>query len=203
MSLPPVPIQLPNGELAQIEADPLPERFDTQLQSWDMAFKATDTSDYVVGQVQASTGAQRFILDQVRGRLDMPQTVAAVRALSNKWPNAIRKLVEDKANGPAVVQSLSKEITGLIEVNPEGGKESRAHAVSPELEAGNWFLPHPLVAEWVPSFIEECASFPNGAHDDQVDSWSQGALHMQANNASREIWMKIGLDAINEGPLCW
>jgi len=47
------------------------------------------------------------------------------------------KLVEDKANGPAVLQSLKHEITGLKEVNPEGGKMSRAAAVSPEVEAGN------------------------------------------------------------------
>ncbi len=194
MILPPVPIRLANGELAQVEAIELPERFDSSLQSWDMAFKATNTSDYVVGQVQASAGSRRFILDQVRGRMDMPDTVTAVRNLSSKWPNVIRKLVEDKANGPAVLQSLTNEISGLIEVNPEGGKESRAHAVSPELEAGNWFLPHPMVADWVQGFIDECASFPAGAHDDQVDSWSQGALQMQRNRANLEIWERLAID---------
>ena len=44
------------------------------------------------------------------------------------------KLVEDKANGPAVVQSLKHEITGLIEVQPEAGKVSRAAWASPQLE---------------------------------------------------------------------
>jgi phage terminase large subunit-like protein len=29
------------------------------------------------------------------------------------------------------------QLIGLIAVNPEGGKEARAHAVSPQIEAGN------------------------------------------------------------------
>src|SRR5579863_1971731 len=86
------------------------------------------------------------------------------------------KLVEDKANGPAVISALQHEISGLIAVNPEGGKLSRAQAVSPQAESGNVYLPHPALAQWVDGFIEELASFPNAAHDDQVDAMSQ-ALH--------------------------
>src|SRR5439155_20429012 len=61
---------------------------------------------------------------------------------------------------------------------PEGGKVSRAAAASPQLESGNWYLPHPTVAPWVEQFIGECAAFPAGAHDDQVDAWSQGAKRL-------------------------
>src|ERR1019366_6732851 len=143
------------------------------IQSWDCAFKDLKTSDFVVGQVQARLGSRRYLLDQVRSRLDMPGTVQAIRTMSAKYPNSGAKLVEDKANGPAVIQTLKLEISGLIEVNPEGGKVSRANAVAPAVEAGDWFLPHPGIAPWVLDFIEECASFPNGAHDDQVDAWSQ------------------------------
>jgi len=63
-------------------------------------------------------------------------------------------------------------------VNPEGGKISRAAAASPQLESGNCYVPHPLVAKWVEGFIGECAAFPTGAHDDQVDAWSQGAKRL-------------------------
>ena len=38
-----------------------------------------------------------------------------------------------------MVQSLRHEIGGFVEVNPEGGKESRAAAASPQLESGNWY----------------------------------------------------------------
>jgi phage terminase large subunit-like protein len=49
-------------------------------------------------------------------------------------------------------------------------------AVSPLIEAGNVYLPHPMYAPWVNDFIEECAAFPNGAHDDQVDAMTQALL---------------------------
>jgi predicted phage terminase large subunit-like protein len=54
--------------------------------------------------------------------------------------------VADKANGPAVIQELQHDVDGLIEVTPEGGKIARAHAVSPVIESGNVYLPHPAVA---------------------------------------------------------
>jgi phage terminase large subunit-like protein len=86
-----------------------------------------------------------------------------------------------------VIQTLKLEISGLIEVNPEGGKMSRARAVSPEAEAGDWHLPHPGIAPWVPDFVEECASFPNGRYDDQIDAWSQGGNYMRRREIQPNI----------------
>ena len=177
-NLPPVPVKMPDGSIEQRKAVDLPSRFDTQLQTWDMAFKDTTNADFVVGQIQAAHGADRYVLDLVRDRLDLPGTLLAVRRLSARWPEAHLKLVEDKANGPAVIQSLRHEIAGFVEVNPEGGKVSRAAAASPQLESGNWYLPHPILAPWVEEFISECTAFPNGAYDDQVDAWSQGAKRL-------------------------
>jgi predicted phage terminase large subunit-like protein len=108
--------------------------------------------------------------------MDCPATVKAVRELSSRRPGAIAKLIEDKANGSAVIQMLSRELPGILPVNPEGGKVARAAAVSPLIEAGNIYLPHPDYAPWVNDFIEECAAFPNGAHDDQVDAMTQALL---------------------------
>jgi predicted phage terminase large subunit-like protein len=178
MNLPPVAVKLPNGTIELRKAVELPIGFDSQIQSWDMAFKDTKNADFVVGQVLASHGADRYLLDQVRDRLDFPATLLAVRRLCAQWADAYTKLVEDKANGSAVVQSLRHEIAGFVEVNPEGGKESRAAAASPQLESGNWYLPHPMLKPWVEGFIAECAAFPNGANDDQVDAWSQGAKRL-------------------------
>jgi predicted phage terminase large subunit-like protein len=162
-----------------VHAVELPEKFDDMIQSWDCAFKDLQTSSFVVGQVMSKLGTNRYLVDQVRDRMDMPSTVQAIRAMTAKYPNCGAKLVEDKANGTAVIQSLQSEITGLIGVNPQGGKMSRAAAVSPEVQAGNWFLPHPGLFLWVQDFIEECASFPTGAHDDQVDAWTQGANYLR------------------------
>lgn len=153
-----------------------PQQFDEVIQSWDMSFKETDDGSYVVGQVWGRKGADKYLLDQVRDRMDFPSTVVAVRTLSAKWPMARAKLVEDKANGPAVISTLKKEIPGLIAVQPQGSKEARASAVSPDIEAGNVYLPDPSTAPWVHGFIEECAAFPNGANDDQVDAMTQALL---------------------------
>lgn len=88
-------------------------------------------------------------------------------------------MIEDKANGPAVIASLRDEIPGLVPINPEAGKIARAQAVSPYIEAGNVYLPHPAVAPWVEAFIEECAVFPNGRNDDQVDQMTQALRRIQ------------------------
>jgi len=151
----------------------LPEEFDQQFQSWDLAFKDLATSDYVAGGVWGIKAADRYLLDQKRERLGFPETVAAIQAMTVKWPKANLKLVEDKANGPAVIQALQHQMTGLVPVTPEGGKVARAQAVSPQVESGNVYLPHPALAPWVESFIDECGSFPNGKYDDQVDQMTQ------------------------------
>lgn len=158
----------------------LPElsEFDEILQSWDMAFKdsAKNDNDYVVGQVWGRIGANKYLIDMVRGRMGFPATLQAVRNLTARYPEAQAKLVEDKANGTAVIQTLQNEIHGIIPINPEGGKESRASSASVDVEAGNVYLPDPSIKPWVHDFVEEHASFPNGAHDDMVDA------HTQANN---------------------
>jgi predicted phage terminase large subunit-like protein len=146
--------------------------------SWDMAFKDTDGSDFVVGQIWARYGLQAYLLDQVRGRMSFVETRKAVKEQAVKWPQASAKYVEDKANGTAVINSLAKSVPGLIPVEPEGGKVARASAVAPFVEAGQVFLPAPALAPWVGAFREEHASFPRGGHDDQVDGTSQALNRM-------------------------
>jgi predicted phage terminase large subunit-like protein len=174
-NLPPVTIRLPDGTVQSILAHEI-GKVDEAIQSWDCAFKDLETSDYVVGQVWGRLGSAYLLLDQTRDRMDCPTTVKAVRQLSQRWRGAIAKLIEDKANGSAVIQMLGRELPGILPVTPEGGKVARAAAVSPLIEAGNVYLPHPQLMPWVNDFIEECAGFPNGAHDDQVDAMTQALL---------------------------
>jgi predicted phage terminase large subunit-like protein len=150
-----------------------PSDFDMVIQSWDCTFKDTNKSDFVVGQVWGKRGGQFYLLDQVRDRMDFPATIAAIRAMSAKYPNSTAKLIEDKANGPAVISSLQREIPGIIAIEPEGGKLVRAVAIAPFVEAGNVFLPDPSIASWVGDFVQEFSTFPNGSNDDMVDSTSQ------------------------------
>src|SRR5262249_39679102 len=81
------------------------------------------------------------------------------------------------------MDTLKHEISGIIAVEPEGGKEARAHAVSAEVEAHNVYLPQ--TAPWVHDFIEECAAFPTLAHDDQVDAMTQALTRLQRRSVYR------------------
>ena len=126
-------------------------------------------------------GADRYLLDQVRGRMSFTETLDAMRGLSSKWPQTTRKLVEDKANGTAVIDVLKKEIPGIIPVEPFGGKVVRAHATTAVAEAGNVYIPAASACPWVMDFVEEMAAFPSGAHDDQVDCYSQANAYYNDN----------------------
>ena len=156
----------------------LPETFDQVIQSWDMTFKDGSDTDYVVGQVWGKKGADCYLMDQIRARLDFPGTVAAVRSLTARYPQATVKLVEDKANGPAIISTLRREIVGLIPVNPAGGKEVRAHAVAPLVESGNVYLPAASVHPWAGDFLERCTKFPRVAYDDEIDAMTQALLRL-------------------------
>lgn len=178
---------------------------DRFVQSWDMAFKATSSSDYVVGQLWGFHGADCYLLAQIRGRLDFTATLHAVRALTAFEPRATAKLVEDKANGTAVINTLRQKVTGLIAIEPEGGKLVRASAVSPRLEAGNVILPasdtipcpdgyadeagawHAFTATTVQDVLHEWSTFPASAHDDMVDAMTQALTwaNPQARQAAR------------------
>lgn len=157
---------------------------DVVIQSWDMTFKDTDGSDYVVGQVWARRGAEVHLLDQVRERMDFPATCRAVQALSARWPQALLKLIEDKANGPAVIAQLRQKVPGMVPITPKESKAARVAAISPVVEAGNVYLPDPQQVPWVTGFIEEAAGFPTAAHDDQVDSCSQALARLLLDNSS-------------------
>lgn len=156
----------------------LPEQFDSIILSWDMTFKDSNDSDYVVGQVWASKDADRFLLDQVRSRMSFTDTLAAFKAQAEKWPLATRKLIEDKANGPAVIDTLKHIVTGLIPVEPDGSKTARAHAVTYLFESGNVYIPHPSHCSWAKAYIAELLQFPAGAHDDQVDATTRALRDM-------------------------
>ena len=151
----------------------LPDRFDKVLISWDMAFKGSENADYVVGQVWGKRGARYYLLDQVRGRMGFTATVQAFCDLAAAWPYAMEKLVENTANGPAVIDSLKHQVPGIIPIEPDGSKTARAHAVTPLFEAGNVYIPHPQIRPWVPEYEAELLQFPSGAHDDQVDATTQ------------------------------
>lgn len=174
MDLPPVRVKNEQGEYVIINAIDLPDKFSEEAQSWDMSFKSNKDNDFVAGGVWGKKDADRFMIDIVKERMEFTESLDAIRKLTRQYPNAKRKLVEDKANGPAVISMLKHEISGLIPINPGAdSKEARAFAVTPIVESGNVYLPHPMIAPWVDDFINNCAKFPKCAHDDDVDQMTQ------------------------------
>lgn len=172
----------------------LPAKFDKVLASWDCTFKDTDGTDYVVGQVWGKAGANSYLLAQVRQRMSFTKTVREVVTLREAWPRTREILIEDKANGPAVIDTLKASVPGIIPIEPDGSKLARAHAVTSYWEAGNVWLPHPDIAPWVKDLVAELTTFPASANDDQVDALTQALrrLYPLFNK------LKITQEAINK-----
>ena len=145
--------------------------FDSTLLSVDAAFKGEENNDYVAIQVWSRRGSDFFLRYALKQHLDFPGTLNAIRSVKRLYPECSGVLIEDKANGPAIIQTLGREMAGVIPVTPEGGKVARVNAVSPAIESGHVFLPEG--AAWAEEFIDEWTAFPAGAHDDQVDAASQ------------------------------
>lgn len=151
-----------------------PKVFDRVIQSWDFTFKDSENSDNVSGQVWGQIGSNFYLLDNDTDRMDFVSQVRAMQRMSSKWPDALEKIVEDKANGPAIISAIGSRIPGIVQYTPRGSKTARAYSVSPLFEAGNVFLP-PMDEEhpWVKKYVDELLAFPNAEHDDQVDSTTQ------------------------------
>jgi predicted phage terminase large subunit-like protein len=160
--------------------DTPPAGFDEVVISLDAAFKGNDDSDYCAFTVWGRIGADKYLLDIVRERLNFPQTVAALRQIVAKYPQAAAKLIEDKANGSAIIDYLKREISGMVAITPHESKIARLFAVSPQFEAGNVYLPTERRLPLVFDYIVELTSFPNGKNDDMCDSTSQALNYLES-----------------------
>lgn len=172
----------------------LPAKFDKIIASLDATFKDTDGTDFVVFQVWGKVGANSYLLDQSRARMSFTKTVSETVRIKREHPRIRQFYIEDKANGPAVIDALKGVISGLVPVEPDGSKLARAHAVTHVWEAGNVWLPHPDLFPWVKDLVGELTGFPAAANDDQVDAMTQ-ALRQLYPLFNR---LKINQEAINK-----
>lgn len=142
------------------------------VQSWDVAVKPGEASDYSVCTTWAvMRGNIYHLLDVKRVRLPYYQVLALARQLIAEYRPA-HVLVEDAANGAALAQELARSSQHTtIPIRPRFDKLSRAQAATPAFESGRVLLPE--VAGWRHSYLHELTGFPGTRHDDQVDSTSQ------------------------------
>lgn len=198
---------LDDDELSQLP------RFRYILSSWDTSFKDRTTSDYVVGQIWGLHNADRYLLNSYRQRAGLQATKDAMRAahawVERRWPRTPHQiLIEKSANGTEILTDLRRELTGVIPITVSNDKISRAIAASSSLESGNIYLPGRRApdspagyhaADWVATFIEETASFPNGQYDDQVDAFSQ-AINYARTRPTRHAHTAVPQGRIPIGP---
>jgi predicted phage terminase large subunit-like protein len=138
--------------------------------SWDTAMKATELSDYSVGTVWGRFADQYALLDLVRGKYAYPELKRVIMQTSGKYPNA-KILIEDAGSGTSLIQDLQSEGVTVHANRPIGDKVVRMSAQTARIEEGRVLLPES--ASWLEEFRSEVMAFPNGRHDDQVDSLAQ------------------------------
>lgn len=171
-------IQMQDGTYRTVEPIVLPRDMDRELQSWDLTFKDGDGVDNVAGGCWGLRGASVFLLDTIYKPMSFVQTLSAIEAFSAKWPKALIKYIEEKANGSAVFSMLHQKLRGIVMVEPKGRKVERAAASSDLVYTGNVYLPHPKLYPWVNPYMDQLANFPNVPNDDYVDMTSQALLQV-------------------------
>jgi len=148
-----------------------PEGFDRIVQSWDTANKATELSDFSVCTTWGIRGKNLYLLGLLRQRLEYPALKRAVREQQNLF-KATEVLIEDKASGTQLIQELIADgCHRVTRYQPTTDKIMRLHAQTAMIENGFVYIPE--AAPWLAEYLHELTVFPNGKHDDQVDSTAQ------------------------------
>jgi predicted phage terminase large subunit-like protein len=155
-----------------------PPQCDYVLQCLDTAYSKKETADFSVISTwgvftpDADSGPNLILLNVRKGRWDFPELKRVAKDEYQYWrPDNV--LIEAKATGTPLQQELRRLAIPVTMFSPGGRKTgqdkiSRANAVAPILESGMvWY---PEGKEWAEEMVEECAAFPNGNNDDQVDT---------------------------------
>ncbi len=161
----------------------VPVPFDFIFSVTDAAFKGTDKSDRVAIGVFGMKWPNLYLLDLVWDQMDFQQTLRAFIMLVGRWKKMSEIVIEEAANGAALISTLKSVLPGVNPITPEGGKISRILGASPYMAAGNIILPHspsftpsprpgpsgePTVAN-LNDLIHEASAFPKGRNDDGID----------------------------------
>jgi predicted phage terminase large subunit-like protein len=151
----------------------------------DTAQKTKEASDYSVFQCWGYTATKQAVLiDQVRGKWEAPELLTHARAFWSKHRavtgcGSLRAMkVEDKVSGTGLIQTLQREGIPVTGIQRAVDKMTRVMDTAPYVESGNVLLPKD--AAWLSDFLAECAAFPNGAHDDQIDPLCDAVAEVHA-----------------------
>ena len=158
------------------------------VQSWDTANKAEERHDWSVCTTWLIKDKRYYLLHVYRVRLEFPALKRKILAQALEW-GARTLLIEDKAAGTQLIQDLVSDKSGLniISIMPTQDKQTRMMTMTPPIEAGRVHIP--TEAHWLAEFRSELMYFPNGKHDDQIDSLSQ-FLEWAENHCRKKIFFE-------------
>jgi predicted phage terminase large subunit-like protein len=159
------------------------------LQSWDTASKEGVRNDWSVCTTWLVVDKHDyFLLDVTRVKQDYPRLRATAIALAQRYdPNVI--LIEDSSSGTALAQEMRSAGRFRIQaVRPEHDKMARAYAQTAKFEARRVHFPNG--ASFLPELETELLSFPQGRHDDQVDSLCQALAHTNFGYDTTYSWVR-------------
>jgi predicted phage terminase large subunit-like protein len=144
--------------------------------SFDTAFKTGADNDYSACTVWGVKANKYYLLYAWRGKVEFPELRQKVAALVRQWRPAAT-LVEDSASGQPLIQELkrSPELR-IVPVKPARDKVTRATSITPMIANGAVLLPGSC--PWREMYLEELLAFPNGTHDDLVDTTTQALTYL-------------------------
>ena len=167
---------------------------DLIVQSWDTASGSDELNDYSVCTTWGVIGSECYLIDVVRERLDYPGLRRRVVSEARKY-DPDRVLIELAGSGTSLFQDLRMD--GSVPVwgiKPYKDKVTRLWGESAKIEDGQVLIPES--AGWLHDFQHEILAFPNGRHDDQVDSLSQALRWIRRKVHLRSRWDR----SITTGP---
>lgn len=156
------------------------------IQSWDTAFEKNNRADFSacttwgIFQHPNKNGDLRpniILLDAFKERMEFPELKKKAFEMWNEWqPDTL--LIEKRAAGAPLIYEMRKIGIPLSEYTPGKGSDkiARVNAISDLFASSIVWCPD---TRWADEVMEEMASFPNGDHDDLVDSTSQALLRFR------------------------
>jgi predicted phage terminase large subunit-like protein len=166
-----------------------PPRCDYIIQSWDTAFNKGTRNDFSacitlgIFHPEDEPHPQIILLDAFKERMEFPELKAKALELYKEYePDCC--IIEAKAAGTPLLQELRSIGIPLQDYTPVRGNDkiTRVNAVADLFASGMVWAPQ---TRWAEEVIEEFASFPQGEHDDLVDSMTQALLRFRQGGLIR------------------
>ncbi|MEQ8503879.1 MAG: phage terminase large subunit [Rhodospirillales bacterium] len=162
---------IPISKFQRYGVAPSKQPGDLIVQSWDLAQGRKETNDYSVGTTWLVRGAICFLLDVVREKVGYRDLQMRIQSSAHNC-DADYILIENASVGVSMIEDVrAAGWFNVIECNPRTDKVARMTPGTADIEGGRVALPQEAL--WLADFERECSAFPNGVHDDQVDSLSQ------------------------------